>query len=159
MDFSPLLHGVATLATASIAACTPIITYKVTRWLHVDVTDKQMASFNDSIETALGKALAYGQAAGDAALSNVTIKNAALNSALSFALADAPAEIKALGYSAADVAEILAGRLAKALHVSLPAVPSATTDTGKTAAMMEKADATMADPVLPVADAAAPVAA
>jgi len=145
MNLAPLMDVFVALASATLTACIPIVVYKLVQVLHLSLSTQQEASLNSSIATGLGKALSYGQAAGDAALSNVTIKNAALSTAASFVVADAPAAMTQLGYTPADVAEIVSARMAKLLHETTPAVT--TPEAVKTAAMMQKADAAMAEPV------------
>jgi hypothetical protein len=157
MNLAPLMDAFVALLAASLTACIPILVPKLLAMMHVNVTAQQESSLENSLKTAVGKSLAYGQAAGDSALSNVTIKNAALSHGLAFLMADAPTELKSLGYSPDEAASVIAGRLAHALNATTPA-PAPSAEAIKTAEKIEAADAAVAQPVVPEA-APAPVVA
>jgi hypothetical protein len=140
VNLSPLLDAVAVLAGAVITACVPIVTLKVTGWLGLKVTAAQEEALNGTIQTALDQALQYGQQVGDSALANVTIKNAALASAVAFVLTNAPAAIAHFGLSDADIADRVAGALAKLLHETNTAPPP---DPAKAASEVERLNRAM----------------
>jgi hypothetical protein len=145
MNLAPLLDSGVALVAATITAVTPIIVPKILQLLKIQLTNAQEQSLETTLENAVGEALKYGQAAGDTALSNVTIKNAAISQALTFAMNDAPAEIEALGYSPAEIGQLIANKIATKLHVTAPASP----EVAKTAAAIAQADAAAAVPVEP----------
>jgi len=146
MNLSPLLDAAAGLAGAVITVCTPIITLKVNSWLGVKMDAEHRDALNVAIETGLGKVLQFGQEAGDHALSNVTIKNAALATAVSYVTANAPDAVSHFGLTNSAIAEKIAARLAKALHETGNAPASDPTKTEETAQMLAKVAPALATP-------------
>jgi hypothetical protein len=139
-SFAPIVDALVTLAGAVITVCVPIVTLKLTNWLGVKMDSEHRDALNAAIETALGKALQFGQAAGDSALANVTIKNAALSAAVTYVDGNAGEAVAFFGLTDAGIAEKLAARLAKLLHVTNDAPASDPAKAEATAAMLKRTE-------------------
>jgi hypothetical protein len=143
MNLAPLLDAAASLLSLTLIGAVPILLPAALKLLHVNIDAAHEASLENTISSAIGKAIQYGTAAGDPLLANVTIKNSALNAAAAFAMDDAPVQVAALGYTKQSIAEVIDARLAKALAakptvVAAPDTPP-TAEAVKTAAMLERA--------------------
>ena len=150
MNLAPLLDIAGSIASLAVAGAVPIVVPKLVALLHVNISAAQESSLENTITTSVGKAIAYGQKAGDAQLQNVTIKDAALSAAATFAANDAPVAMAALGYTPQSLAEVIDARITHALAttptvVATPAL-APTAEALQTAAMLEKA----ADPATPI---------
>jgi len=124
MDFSPLVDGAATLASAVLAACAPIVVLKISRMLTLNLDQTHRAAVTTALDTALGLGLKIAQEAGDARLSNVNIRSAALATMVGYVKETVPAAVGHFGLTDDAIAQKAAARLASALH-SLPPAPAA----------------------------------
>jgi hypothetical protein len=145
MNLAPLLDVAASIVSLTVAGAVPVVVPKLLALMHITASAQQEASLENTITSSIGKAIAYGEKAGDPLLQNVTIKNSALGAAVAFAVDDAPEQLKALGYTPQSIAEVIDARITHALAttptvVATPAVPPSA-DALKTAAMLEKAGA------------------
>ncbi len=154
MNLSPLVDGSVTLLSAVLTACIPVMLLKLNQAFNLHLDSAHKATLETALDNAVGKGLSFGQAAGDAYLSNVTIKNAALSSMVSYVTAMAPDAVAHFGLSDADLAEKAAAKLGKALHV--PATPDAAPTANATASMLEAA-ATAPTPAAQAASAPVPI--
>ena len=157
MNLAPIFDAVATLAGAVIIACVPIVTFKVTSWLGVKMDSEHRDSLNMSVSNAVGEALKVGQTAGDKALSNVTIKNAALNAAVAYVNANASDAVAHFGLTDETIAQKVSNKLAIALHESPVSDEAPTPEVAKTAAMLDKIEAAKTDPIPPAVSTPVPI--
>jgi hypothetical protein len=147
MNLAPLLDVAVSLASAVLMACIPIVTIKFTSLLGVKMDSEQRDSLNSAVTAGLGKALQFGQEAGDHALSNVTIKNAALATAVGYVTANAPDAVAHFGLTNSAIAEKVAAHLALALHETGNAPASEPAKADATAAMLARVTPGLAMPL------------
>jgi hypothetical protein len=149
MNLAPILDTFGSLAAAVIATCVPILTMKALSYLGLNTDVAQRDALNTTLTNALGKALQTGQQAGDSALANVTIKNAALASAVAYVNANAPAAVGYFGLSDSAIAEKVGAKLSLALHQTGTAPAPDPEKAAATAAMLEAIPAPAAPVSLP----------
>ncbi|WP_284944582.1 hypothetical protein [Acidisoma cladoniae] len=121
MDLSPLLDMAATLASAVLAACAPVVVLKISRMLTLNLDQTHRQAVTTALDTALGLGLKLAQEAGDARLANVNIRSAALATMVGYVKETVPAAVGHFGLTDDAIAQKAAARLASALH-TLPAV-------------------------------------
>lgn len=122
MDLSPVVEAAATLASAVFAASAPIVVLKLNSMLKLNLDQAHRTAISTALDNALGLGLQLAQEAGDAHLSNVNIRNAALAAMVGYVRQTVPAAVSHFGLTDALIAQKAAARLASALHV-----PTATT--------------------------------
>jgi hypothetical protein len=124
MDLSPLVDTAATLASAVCAACAPIIVLKLSTMLKLNLDQTHRAAVSTALDNALGLGLQLAKEAGDAQLSNVNVRSAALAAMVGYVKQAVPGAVTHFGLTDDSLAQKAAARLASALHV-----PSATPTT------------------------------
>ena len=124
MDLSPLVDGAATLASAILAACAPVVVLKISRMLTLNLDQTHRAAVTTALDTALGLGLKIAQEAGDARLSNVNIRSAALATMVGYVKETVPAAVGHFGLTDDAIAQKAAARLASALHTGSTATPA-----------------------------------
>jgi hypothetical protein len=125
MDFSPLVDGSATLASAIFAASAPVVVLKLSTMLKLNLDQTHRAAVSSALDTALGLGLRLAQEAGDAHLSNVNIRSAALAAMVGYVKQTVPGAVSHFGLTDDSLAQKASARLATALHVaSAPAAPA-----------------------------------
>jgi hypothetical protein len=123
MDLSPLLDTAATLASAVLAASAPVVVLKLNSMLKLNLDQAHRTAVTTALDNALGLGLQLAQEAGDAHLSNVNIRSAALAAMVGYVKQTVPGAVTHFGLTDDSIAQKAAGRLAAALHV--PAAPPA----------------------------------
>jgi hypothetical protein len=118
MNLSPLVDAAATLASAVFAASAPIIVLKLSRMLKLNLDQTHRAAVAAALDTALGLGLQLAQEAGDAHLSNVTIRSAVLTAMVGYVKQAVPGAVSHFGLSDESIGQKAAARLAAALHVA-----------------------------------------
>ena len=78
MDLSPLTDAAVTLASAGIAALSPVLVVKLSAFLKLNLDQTHRNAVSSALETALGLGLQLAKEAGDMHLANVNVKSAAL---------------------------------------------------------------------------------
>lgn len=131
MHLSILVDAAATLASAVLAACAPIVVLKLSTMLKLNLDQSHRTAIATALDTAVGIGLQMAQEAGDASLANVTVKGAALSAMVGYVKQVVPAAVNHFGLTDAAIAQKAAARLSAALHVSvaspgvaLPAAPA-----------------------------------
>ena len=117
MDLSPIVEAAATLASAVLAASAPIVVLKLNSMLKLNLDQAHRTAISTALDNALGLGLQLAQEAGDAHLSNVTIRNAALTAMVGYVNQAVPAAVRHFGLTDASISQKAAARLASALHV------------------------------------------
>jgi hypothetical protein len=118
MDFSPLMDAAATLASAVFAASAPIVLLKLNSMLKLNLDQAHRTAVATALDNALGVGLQVAQQAGDAALSNINVRSAALAAMVGYVKQTVPAAVSHFGLTDDSIAQKAAARLAAALHVS-----------------------------------------
>ena len=118
MDFSPLVDVAATLASAVFAAAAPIVVLKLNSMLKLNLDQTHRTAVAAALDNALGLGLQLAQEAGDARLSNVNIRSAALAAMVGYVKQTVPAAVTHFGLTDDSIAQKAAARLAGVLHVS-----------------------------------------
>lgn len=139
MDLSPLVDTAATLASAVFAASAPVVLLKLDSMLKLNLDQAHRTAVTTALDNALGLGLQLAQEAGDAHLSNVNIRSAALAAMVGYVKQTVPGAVTHFGLTDDSIAQKAAGRLAAALHV-----PAATSTP---AAAPAAAAATPASPI------------
>ena len=127
MNLSPLMDAAATLASAIFAASAPIVVLKLDSMLKLNLDQTHRTAVAAALDNALGLGLQLAQEAGDAHLSNVNIRSAALAAMVGYVKQTVPAAVSHFGLTDESIAQKAAARLASALHVptaTLPAAPA-----------------------------------
>jgi hypothetical protein len=159
MDLSPILDGVLSIAGTAFVGLMPVIVPRVLNLLKVKTDAAHEASLENTLTTAVGAAISYGESAGDPMLKDVTIKNSAINHAMEFAMDDAPIALKALGYDPASISTVIDGRITQALAVKAPvAAPSALAPTPVPTIQMQAAPSSLVAEMRAISSTAATVA-
>jgi hypothetical protein len=126
MDLSPLVDTAATLASAVFAASAPVVVLKLNSMLKLNLDQAHRTAVATALDNALGLGLQLAQEAGDAHLSNVNIRSAALAAMVGYVKQTVPGAVSHFGLTDDSIAQKAAGRLAAALHVpAAPPAPSA----------------------------------
>ncbi|WP_419757338.1 hypothetical protein [Acidisoma sp.] len=128
MDLSPIVEAAATLASAVFAASAPIVVLKLNSMLKLNLDQAHRTAISTALDNALGLGLQLAEEAGDAHLSNVTIRSAALTAMVGYVKQTVPAAVSHFGLTDASIAQKAAARLASALHV--PTAMAAAKPTG-----------------------------
>jgi hypothetical protein len=118
MDLSPLMDAAAALASAVFAASAPIVVLKLNSMLKLNLDQTHRAAIATALDNALGLGLQLAQEAGDAYLSNVNIRSAALAAMVGYVKQTVPAAVSHFGLSDDSIGQKAAARLAAKLHVS-----------------------------------------
>jgi hypothetical protein len=126
MDLSPLVDTAATLASAVFAASAPIVVLKLGSLLKLNLDQSHRAAVATALDNALGLGLQLAQEAGDAHLSNVNVRSAALAAMVGYVKQTVPGAVSHFGLTDDSIAQKAAGRLAAALHVPATTAPPAT---------------------------------
>jgi hypothetical protein len=126
MDLSPLMDTAATLASAIVAASAPVVVLKLSSMLKLNLDQTHRAAVSSALDTALGLGLQLAQEAGDAHLSNVNIRSAALAAMVGYVKQTVPGAVTHFGLTDDSIAQKASARLAAALHVAPAAVAPAT---------------------------------
>jgi hypothetical protein len=131
MNLSPLVDVAATLASAVFAASAPIVVLKLSSMLKLNLDQAHRTAVSTALDNALGVGLQLAQEAGDAHLSNLNIRSAALAAMVGYVKQTVPAAVTHFGLTDDAIAQKAASRLAAALHVPMatatPAVTAART--------------------------------
>lgn len=122
MDLSPIVNALVPIAAAVVTTCVPVAVGYLIHKVGLDKDSALRDSLNTALTNGIGQAVLYGQKQGDAALSNVQIKNGALAAMVAYAAANAPDAIKHFGLTPDDVAQKAAGLLAQ--HLAYTAAPA-----------------------------------
>ena len=126
MNLSPFVDAAATLTSAVLAASAPIVVLKLSSLLKLNLDQSHRTAVATALDNALGLGLQLAQEAGDARLSNVNIRSAALAAMVGYVKQTVPAAVSHFGLSDDAIAQKAAARLAATLHVSNPASAPAT---------------------------------
>jgi hypothetical protein len=118
MNLSPFVDAAATLASAIFAASAPIIVLKLNSLLKLNLDQTTRAAIGTALDNALGLGLQLAQEAGDAHLSNVNIRSAALAAMVGYVKQTVPAAVSHFGLSDDSIGQKAAARLSARLHVS-----------------------------------------
>ena len=97
MNFSPLMDAAATLASAIFAASAPIVVLKLDSMLKLNLDQTHRTAVAAALDNALGLGLQLAQEAGDAHLSNVNIRSAALAAMVGYVKQTVPAAVSHFG--------------------------------------------------------------
>jgi hypothetical protein len=122
MDLSPLVDSSATLASAIFAASAPVVVLKLSTMLKLNLDQTHRAAVTGALDTALGLGLQLAQEAGDARLSNVNIRSAALAAMVGYVKQTVPGAVSHFGLTDDSLAQKASARLAAALHVASASV-------------------------------------
>ncbi len=117
MDLSPLVDTAATLASAVVAACAPVVVLKLSTMLKLNLDQTHRTAVTTALDNALGLGLQLAQEAGDAHLSNVNIRSAALAAMVGYVKQTVPGAVAHFGLTDDSLAQKAAARLSAALHV------------------------------------------
>jgi hypothetical protein len=120
MDLSPLVDTAATLASAVLAACAPIVVLTISRMLSLNLDQTHRQAVTTALDNALGLGLKLAQEAGDARLANVNIRSAALATMVGYVKETVPGAVGHFGLTDDAIAQKAAARLASALHTLPP---------------------------------------
>ncbi|MBW4023627.1 MAG: hypothetical protein HIU92_10905 [Proteobacteria bacterium] len=118
MNLSIFVDAAATLASAILAACAPIIVLKLSTMLKLNLDQSHRAAITSALDTAVGMGLQMAEAAGDARLGDVTVKSAALAAMVGYVKQAAPDAVSHFSLTDAVIAQKAAARLGAALHVT-----------------------------------------
>ena len=125
MNLSPLMDAAAALASAIFAASAPIVVLKLDSMLKLNLDQTHRTAVAAALDNALGLGLQLAQEAGDAHLSNVNIRSAALAAMVGYVKQTVPAAVSHFGLTDESIAQKAAARLASALHVPTAILPAA----------------------------------
>jgi hypothetical protein len=117
MDLSPIVDAAATLAAAVFTASAPVIVLKLSSMLKLNLDQTHRMAVSTALDNAVGLGLQLAQEAGDAHLSNVNIRSAALSTMVSYVRQTVPSAVNHFGLTDDAIAQKAAARLAAALHV------------------------------------------
>ena len=116
MDLSPLTDGAVTLASAGIAALSPVLAVKLSSFLKLNLDQTHRNAVSSALETALGLGLQLAKEAGDAHLANVNVKSAALAAMVGYVKQTVPDAVSHFGLTDDAIAQKAAAKLATTLH-------------------------------------------
>jgi hypothetical protein len=116
MDLSPLMDAAAALASAIFAASAPIVVLKLNSMLKLNLDQTHRAAVATALDNALGVGLQLAQEAGDAHLSKINIRSAALAAMVGYVKQTVPAAVSHFGLTDDSIAQKAAARIAAALH-------------------------------------------
>jgi hypothetical protein len=116
------VDAAATLASAVFAASAPIVVLKLNSMLKLNLDQTHRTAIVTALDNAVGIGLQLAQEAGDAHLSNINIRSAALAAMVGYVKQTVPVAVSHFGLTDDSIAQKAAARLAAALHVS--AAPS-----------------------------------
>jgi hypothetical protein len=125
MDLSPLMDAAVTLVSAIIAAAAPVLLLKLSAVLKLNLDQGHRDAIAHALQTALGIGLQMAQEKGDAALSNVTIRSAALAAMAGYVKQAVPEAVAHFGLTDDAIAQKVAAQLAARLHVAPGATAAA----------------------------------
>lgn len=127
MNLSPLMDAAVTLVSATLAASAPILLLKLSAMLKLNLDQSHRDAITHALQTALGVGLQMAQEKGDATLSNVNVRNAALAAMVGYVQQAVPEAVAHFGLTDDAIAQKAAAQLAARLHVApaatLPAPP------------------------------------
>ena len=119
MDLSPIVDTAATIASAIFAASAPIVVLKFSSLLKLNLDQTHRTAVATALDNALGLGLHLAQEAGDARLSNINIRSAALAAMVGYVKQTVPAAVTHFGLTDDAIAQKASSRLAAALHLSI----------------------------------------
>ncbi|MCB8880429.1 hypothetical protein ACELLULO517_09315 [Acidisoma cellulosilytica] len=126
MDLSPLTDGAVTLASAGIAALSPVLAVKLSGFLKLNLDQTHRSAVASALETALGLGLQLAKEAGDAHLANVNVKSAALAAMVGYVKQTVPDAVSHFGLTDDAIAQKAASRLTTTLHTATAASATVT---------------------------------
>jgi hypothetical protein len=118
MDFSPLVDVAATLASAIFAASAPLVVLKLNSMFKLNLDQTHRTAVATALDNALGVGLQLAQEAGDAHLSNINIRSAALAAMVGYVKQTVPGAVSHFGLTDDSIAQKAAARIAAALHLT-----------------------------------------
>jgi hypothetical protein len=122
MDLSPLSDTAFTLASAAVAAISPLLVTKLNASLKLNLDQTHRNAVTSALETALGLGLQLAKEAGDGHLTNVNVRSAALAAMVGYVKQAVPDAVGHFGLTDDAIAQKASAKLATALHASsLPA--------------------------------------
>ncbi|MCB8874786.1 hypothetical protein [Acidisoma silvae] len=116
-----MTDGAVTLASAGIAALSPILVVKLSAFLKLNLDQTHRGALTSALETALGLGLQLAKEAGDTHLANVNVKSAALAAMVGYVKQVVPDAISHFGLTDDAIAQKAAARLATTLHTTTAA--------------------------------------
>jgi hypothetical protein len=118
MDLSPLVDAAATLASAVLAACVPVIVIKLSAMLNLNLDQTHRAAISGALDTAVGLGLKLAQERGDAGLADVNLRSTALATMVGYVKTTVPGAVGHFGLTDDAIAQKAAARLASVLHTA-----------------------------------------
>ncbi|GAB0116881.1 hypothetical protein [Acidisoma sp. 7E03] len=146
MDLSPLTSAAVTLVSAIFAACAPLLLLKLNAMLKLNLDQTHRDAIAQAMQTALGLGLQTAQAAGDAMLAKLPVRNAALAAMVEYVKQATPEAVSHFGLTDEAIAQKAAAGLATALHLAAPARLAASAPPAPPAADLQQAAPPLANP-------------
>jgi hypothetical protein len=125
MDLSPITDGAVTLASAGVAALSPVLAVKLGSFFKLNLDQTHRSALSSALDTALGLGLQLAKEAGDAHLSNVNVKSAALTTMIGYVKQAVPDAVSHFGLTDNAIAQQATAKLATKLHSPTTAVSAA----------------------------------